>query len=324
MQCDYDAMRAGRVDGRGGLMRIEALREFVVFAKCQNFSAAARELHLSQPVMSTHIMNMEKELGFVLVDRKRGATLTEAGQEFLIGAQATLSAYERTVKACRGLAKGHPPVRIRTTGRMPFLERALSRVHDVPFEMVELPVDSTAPLEELEGSGAVDVCNCYDFGFDPVMSRRASDRGIRLIKMCEASLCIAMMSENPLARRSDLRREDLHGATVLVTSSKWFDFLKVQIGHVLERDGSLGLEYWMNPIGSPLAYRFIDLGGAVCLFDRECDDCASFFFERDDVVVRETLDGEPILLDQMAAYREDNPNPNVHALVEALEEICPL
>ena len=71
MQCDYDAMRAGRVDGRGGLMRIEALREFVVFAKCQNFSAAARELHLSQPVMSTHIMNMEKELGFVLVDRKR-------------------------------------------------------------------------------------------------------------------------------------------------------------------------------------------------------------------------------------------------------------
>lgn len=39
--------------------------------------------------------------------------------------------------------------------------------------------------------------------------------------------------------------------------------------------------------------------------------------DRDDVVLFDELDGRPLTLDQMVAYRADDPNPNVHALVEA-------
>jgi DNA-binding transcriptional LysR family regulator len=50
-------------------MKIETLNEFVVFAKHMNFSSAARELYCSQPGLSNHIMTLEKELGFALINR---------------------------------------------------------------------------------------------------------------------------------------------------------------------------------------------------------------------------------------------------------------
>ena len=43
---------------------------------------------------------------------------------------------------------------------------------------------------------------------------------------------------------------------------------------------------------------------------------------RDDVALFDTLDGAPLELAQMVAYRADDPNPNVHALVEAFSSFC--
>ena len=153
-------------------MRLETLREFVVFAKCQNFSAAALELHLSQPAMSVHIANLEKELGFQLVDRKRGAELTPAGQRFLAGVQAALASYDEAVRACDELVKSYPAVRIKTTGDIPFLPDLLARAGGIPFELIELSIDSLAPLTELDKE-IVDISTCYDFSFSPHLAADA-------------------------------------------------------------------------------------------------------------------------------------------------------
>ena len=62
-------------------MDLEArLRAFAAVSRRRSFSAAARELGISQPAVSKHVADIERRLGVRLVERRpRGAELTAAG-----------------------------------------------------------------------------------------------------------------------------------------------------------------------------------------------------------------------------------------------------
>lgn len=63
---------------------LERLRIFIYAAENMSFSAAAKELHLTQPTVSHHIKTLEKEIGQKLFDRSAGSlNLTEAGKLLL-------------------------------------------------------------------------------------------------------------------------------------------------------------------------------------------------------------------------------------------------
>ncbi len=62
-------------------MDLKQLEIFVAVAKYQSFSKAAKELFLTQPTISAHIQNLEKELGTVLINRNNKIiTLTRPGE----------------------------------------------------------------------------------------------------------------------------------------------------------------------------------------------------------------------------------------------------
>lgn len=62
-------------------MDFKQLEVFVSVVKHQSFSKAARELFLTQPTVSAHIQNLEKELGSILVNRSnKSITLTKSGE----------------------------------------------------------------------------------------------------------------------------------------------------------------------------------------------------------------------------------------------------
>lgn len=44
-------------------MDFRQLESFIAIAKNKSFSKAARELYLTQPTLSNHMQNLEKELG---------------------------------------------------------------------------------------------------------------------------------------------------------------------------------------------------------------------------------------------------------------------
>jgi DNA-binding transcriptional LysR family regulator len=75
-------------------MRVEArLRAFAGFVRRGSFSGAAEELRISQPAVSKHIADLEKELGARLIERRSGA-LTAAGDflaSHLLRAEAILA-----------------------------------------------------------------------------------------------------------------------------------------------------------------------------------------------------------------------------------------
>ncbi|WP_378954007.1 LysR family transcriptional regulator [Pelosinus sp. sgz500959] len=73
-------------------MDIRELEYFVTVSELENFTAAAKRLHISQPAISKSVHKLEEELGFHLLDRtQKRVSLTEEGKVFLTLAQDILS-----------------------------------------------------------------------------------------------------------------------------------------------------------------------------------------------------------------------------------------
>ncbi|WP_392566649.1 LysR family transcriptional regulator [Utexia brackfieldae] len=78
-------------------MDIKALRAFLVLAREQSVTAAAKYLHLTQPTLSRQLSELETQLGSVLFIRsKRGITLTQAGLRLRKRAEEILELVNKT------------------------------------------------------------------------------------------------------------------------------------------------------------------------------------------------------------------------------------
>jgi DNA-binding transcriptional LysR family regulator len=65
-------------------MQLDArLRAFAAFARRRSFSGAAQDLRISQPAVSKHVADIERQLGVPLVERRRGKNALTAAGEFL-------------------------------------------------------------------------------------------------------------------------------------------------------------------------------------------------------------------------------------------------
>ena len=91
-------------------MDLYTMRYVLAVAEHENFSLAAQACHVGQPALSQQISKLEKELGVALFYRNsRGATLTEAGREFVHRAQEIIQrseALESEMSFYAGLRRG--------------------------------------------------------------------------------------------------------------------------------------------------------------------------------------------------------------------------
>ena len=83
--------------------RLSALRLYLRVARTGSFSAAARELGISQPSASRIIAALEQDVGATLLTRTTHAvTLTETGAEYLARVDTILAALDEADYAARG------------------------------------------------------------------------------------------------------------------------------------------------------------------------------------------------------------------------------
>lgn len=93
------------------MVEVHELQIFAAAAETENFSAAARQLHLSQPAISFQIQALEQRLNVQLFQRiGRRIALTEAGRDLLPMAREMIqlsSRIEESMCASQGVVKGH-------------------------------------------------------------------------------------------------------------------------------------------------------------------------------------------------------------------------
>jgi len=88
-------------------MELRHLRYFVGVGEEQHFGRAAERLHVAQPALSRQIQDLERELGFRLLDRlPRGVRLNAAGQLFLVDARRILADVEEAKLRAERIAHG--------------------------------------------------------------------------------------------------------------------------------------------------------------------------------------------------------------------------
>ena len=76
-------------------MRIQYMRELIAIKEQGNYSRAAKSLYVTQPVLSRHIADMEKELGVKLLNRnKHTVELTEVGMKVYLRFQRIVQNYD--------------------------------------------------------------------------------------------------------------------------------------------------------------------------------------------------------------------------------------
>ena len=88
-------------------MELKQLQCFLMVAKYLNFSIAAEKMFLSQPSLSRHIANLERELEIQLFERdKQSVALTQAGYQCLNAARSVVSASHEIANIAKDLREG--------------------------------------------------------------------------------------------------------------------------------------------------------------------------------------------------------------------------
>jgi len=88
-------------------MELRHLRYFCAVAEEQNFTSAARSLHVTQSGVSGQIKDLERELGVALLRREqRGVTLTPEGEVFLREAQDILARIKHATDIVARVSQG--------------------------------------------------------------------------------------------------------------------------------------------------------------------------------------------------------------------------
>lgn len=189
-----------RVYPNAALSRIDLrhLRYFIAVAEAGSISAAAQQLHLSQPPLSVQIKELESTLGAQLMVRHRhGITLTEAGKAMLEEARSVLQHTGRAVEHVQQLGRGElGEVRIGILSSVMWsdfpklLDKFRERFPHVRWSLVELnPNDQAEALRDHR----IDVGLWHSDG--------AAVAGFRQQRLLRDKVMAVLPSTHALARR---------------------------------------------------------------------------------------------------------------------------
>lgn len=199
---------------RGGCVETERLRQLEAIARLKTVSAAARELHLSQPSLSRSIARLEQDLGVELLERSgRHVDVGRAGRVVLEYARPILHEERLMRQALEELAGGGPGIAVGSIAPAPM--RYL--VSQLLGERTDLRL-STTSLTKREVCGAL-LDGRVDLAIglaDDVLSSFASK------PLMAERLAVSIPASHRLAERQETSFDDLDGEAFLLQAHVGF------------------------------------------------------------------------------------------------------
>ncbi|MBP3866462.1 MAG: LysR family transcriptional regulator [Eggerthellaceae bacterium] len=198
-------------------MNAESLHEFTELANHLNFTETARLLNISQPTLSKHIIQLEKELKLTLFERMgNSVALTKTGAALLPYAYQISDAQAEFNAKVVELRKSAPP-RLTLSGltderpsteMLGFLISLVGEKYGV--ECIEIKSRYNKDPKEMLDAKEVDII------FDPVpVADPRKDEKFDYLLVANLPLVAIMSNNHPLAQRSIIKLADLRGATLL-------------------------------------------------------------------------------------------------------------
>jgi DNA-binding transcriptional LysR family regulator len=182
---------------------LRKLRYFLAVAEQLNFTRAAEELHIAQPVLSRQVKALERDLGVELLIRNRRRTeLTDAGRQLVADGNEMLAAARGLRLRVTRAAHGSDTFVI---GFMPGLTvtepvRALSEVH--PNLTVDVLRTSWDDQTLVLHDGRVDVS---------YVRLPIDETGVRVAPLFAEPRVAVLPADHPLAELESLVSSDLDG-----------------------------------------------------------------------------------------------------------------
>jgi len=200
-------------------LTLRQMRAFVAVTRHGSFTAAARELSLTQSAVSALVRDLEGQLGLAVLDRTtRRVTLTDSGAHLLQLAERVLRDVDTAVTEAKGLldkSLGRVVVAASPLVAVTLLPKMIAlfseRYPKVIVELHDVLTDNI--LHSVRGGSA-------DIG---VGTFERSPTELELSTLYEDVLGVVMPSSSPLARRKTLRWRDLEAvATIALSRSSAF------------------------------------------------------------------------------------------------------
>lgn len=197
------------------------INEFAYIAKNMSISAAARELATTQSALSKRLDAAERELGCVLIERKKGAmkcsAITEAGQILLDAActmghtyAAAVAAIERTQTTNAKVIAGGSSIKYSLRAPMARLADRLTVASDLVLRFRdELP---DIPFEMLRAG-------TLDFVVEPY-SWKADTHALASVPIGRIDAVLVVHEKSLLAKQATVQIADLSGMGIITRASQ--------------------------------------------------------------------------------------------------------
>lgn len=122
-------------------VELKHLRYFVAVAERLNFSAAAKQLYISQQALSRIVQQLERELGVRLLNRTtRSVELTPAGAALLASARRSIAMVEDAMESARRVARDAQSLPLRVDVSSAGLQTGAQIMRRLRRERPDLPV----------------------------------------------------------------------------------------------------------------------------------------------------------------------------------------
>ncbi len=189
------------------MLDLRRVRQFVVLAETLNFRRAADRLHMTQPPLTVAIQKLEAELGARLFERggSGGVSLTPSGHAALAEARRLLFHNAQMAAAARAASAGTGgALRVGFVGSTTngVLQRIV-RLFRAEYPGVELVLKESTSVRIAERVDSAD----FDVGL--VRTPLLTPSRAQLAPLLAENFVAALPPGNPLARKPDLRIEEL-------------------------------------------------------------------------------------------------------------------
>ena len=248
-------------------VQIEHLQEFVSLCGTCNFTEIAARLNMTQPGLSRHIRQLEREVGVPLFDRSAtGARLTASGEAFLDGAVKTLRSFESAVSGARNAVGMDSRVTLRLVAdwQHPVAKRFATRAMDLlregyPDIMFKTSgMESNAHLSDL-ANGEYDLGIAYHWRGLEV--RYGMD--VETSQLAQIPVVVCLDPRNDLTSQSEVIPSDLAGRAVYITPRRKRGEFYAWVSALL---GNAGVDARIVETSS-FILDFADPGTDVCVSD---------------------------------------------------------